>query len=499
MKSLATAALAAGLLTLTSALQLVQRDAPNVIGLKTRRKIVQDPVRRDTLRRRQTVTESLDNEATLYLANVSLGTPAQNIRLHIDTGSSDLWANSRSSRICTFRGDPCSGSGTYDANSSSTYKFVSSDFNVSYVDGSGSSGDYATDTINIGGKALERFQFGIGYESSSPEGILGIGYVADEAQVNRVNQKSYSNLPQAMVDGGLIQSNAYSLWLDDVEASTGSILFGGVDIDKYHGQLQSLPIQKEFDQYSEFIITLSGMSLSNQGKNTSLTTDLPTAVLLDSGSSLTYLPNDLTTAIYNTLQVSYSNREQTALADCSLAERNITLDFTFTSPTISVPISELIINAETAASGNSNRQDPNSQNGGGSSYSGSNGGSQCIFGIAPAEGSTAVLGDTFLRSAYVVYDLANNEISLAQTNFNSTDSHVSEIGKGTRSVPNATPVANAVQAAVSETGGARIAGVTGTATVGGSTATGRNSAVSTRVSYGALVLAAGIAVAFLLA
>ena len=490
MKRLVTTILTVGLLSAVSAVQLIQRNAPNVVGLATQRRAVRNPIKRDGIRRRQTVTESLDNEATLYFANVSLGTPAQDLRLHIDTGSSDLWAIAKSSRICSYRGDPCSTSGTYDANSSSTYKYVSDKFTVSYVDGSGASGDYATDDLSIGGKTVKALQFGIGYNSSSTEGILGIGYAADESQVNQGNRKGYSNLPQAMADGGLIQSNAYSLWLDDIESSTGSILFGGVDTDKYHGQLQTLPIQKEFDQYAEFIITLSEMSLNNDGKITNFTTDLPTAVILDSGSSLTYLPNDLTSAIYNILQVSYSDREQTPFADCSLADQNITLDFTFTSPTISVPISELIINGETSDS--SDRQDPNSQ--GGSGSSGGNDGSLCIFGIAPSEGATAVLGDTFLRSAYVVYDLANNEISLAQTNFNSTETHVSEISSGTAGVPGATSVVSAVEAAVSETGGARIAGVTGTITAGGSAATAGSGASSWRVSYTLLALAASIVV-----
>ena len=351
-------------------------------------------------------------------------------------------------------------------------------------------GDYATDTLGIGGKTLKDLQFGIGYESTSAEGILGIGYTANEAQVNRANQKEYSNLPQAMADSGLIQSNAYSLWLDDLEASTGSILFGGVDTDKYHGELQSLPIQKVDDQYAEFIITLSSMSLGSDGKNTSLKTDLPTAVILDSGSSLMYLPNDLTAAIYNALHVTYSNREETAFADCSLADQNITLDFTFSAPTISIPISELIIDGDPSDSDDD--ENPNPQNGGSSSSAGGSDGSLCIFGIAPAEGSTAVLGDTFLRSAYVVYDLNNNQISLAQTKFNSTGTHVSEIGSGSSSVPGATSVSDAIQAAVSETGGARIAGVTGTVTAGGSSATGTSGAISTRGSYTALTLAVSI-------
>jgi len=106
-------------------------------------------------------------QATLYFANASLGTPPQKLRLHIDTGSSDLWTNAASSGLCKSKGDPCSISGTYDANSSSTYKFVSSDFNISYVDGSGATGDYATDTLHIGGQDLANLQFGIGYRSSS--------------------------------------------------------------------------------------------------------------------------------------------------------------------------------------------------------------------------------------------------------------------------------------------------------------------------------------------
>src|SRR6202034_2435317 len=42
-----------------------------------------------------------------------------------------------------------------------------------------------------------------------------------------------------------------------------------------------------------------------------------------------------------------------------------------------------------------------------------------------AAGQDPILfGDTFLRSAYVVYDLQENSIGLAQTNFNATDSNI---------------------------------------------------------------------------
>lgn len=57
-------------------------------------------------------------------------------------------------------------------------------------------------------------------------------------------------------------------------------------------------------------------------------------------------------------------------------------------------------------------------------------------------------GDTFLRSAYVVYDLDNQEISLGNTLFNVTDSTIREIGTGKSAVPDATGAASAVTAAL---------------------------------------------------
>jgi hypothetical protein len=53
----------------------------------------------------------------------------------------------------------------------------------------------------------------------------------------------------------------------------------------------------------------------------------------------------------------------------------------------------------------------------------------CTFGIAPALDTPIQLGASFMRSAYVVFDIDNNEISLAQTNFDANGTNVLEIGK----------------------------------------------------------------------
>ncbi len=295
------------------------------------------------------------------------------------------------------------------------------------MDGSGAAGDYVTDTFSIGGTTLDKLQFGIGYTSSSSEGILGIGYQINEVQVGRAGKAAYNNLPAQLVADGVIQSNAFSLWLNDLSASTGSILFGGVDTSKYHGTLETLPIQQESGYYAEFLITLTEVTLGN----TVIAKNQAQAVLLDSGSSLTYLPDAMTEAIYQEVSAEYSSADGAAFVPCSLAENTTTLDFTFSSPTISIPMSELVIPATSTD---------------GRPLVTADGTKVCLFGIAPAGSSTSVMGDTFIRSAYLVYDLANNEISIAQTNFNATASNVVEITSGTSAVPDATLVQNSVTA-----------------------------------------------------
>lgn len=194
------------------------------------------------------------------------------------------------------------------------------------------------------------------------------------------------------------------------------------------------------------------------------------------------------------MDVQYSQQDAAAFASCDLVNENITLDFSFTSLTIPLPISELVLSIDSVEEGRAN---PNSSdNSEGSYISGGSDENICLFGIAPSQGTTPVLGDTFLRSAYVVYDLANNEISLAQTDFNSKSTHVVEIAKGTGSAPDAIRMISAVEAPVSQSGGARIPTVSGTVT-GGSIPTGTNSAGSSHVPYKMLAAAAGLWVALI--
>lgn len=431
------------------AINLVKRGDDAVLPRRVvehaiQRKPIRDPLLRDRLRMRKrkrdtTLSVLLNNEETLYFMNATIGTPPQRFRLHLDTGSSDLWVNVPESKLCSENGAPCSVSGTYSARDSSTYTYINSDFNITYVDGSGSSGDYVADTIKIGDVSLRDQQFGLGYISSSQEGILGIGYPINEVFAQYNGGRTYPNIPQSLLNNGHINTNAYSLWLNDLDASAGSILFGGVNTGKFTGSLKTVPIIKTHGIHAEFIIALT--AVGRNGKTGSIARNQAIPALLDSGSSLMYLPNDITQSIYDAVGASYDNSQGAAFVDCDLANSDDTIDFTFSSPTIRVAMNELVIEAGV------DRGRP-----------------VCILGIGPAGSSTPVLGDTFLRSAYVVYDMTANEISLAQTNFNSTSDNILEITNAT-GIPDATAVSSAVTSVAVESGGARIGTGIGSATV----------------------------------
>ncbi|MCJ1319076.1 hypothetical protein MMC15_004409 [Xylographa vitiligo] len=367
-----------------------------------------------------------------YYANVSVGKPAQNVALQIDTGSSNLWINSATSTFCSTAGNCAYGS--YNVNASSTSQYVNSKFNVTYIGADGASGDFVTDNFQIGNSTVNGLQFGVGNNSTTAQNVWGIGYGNSNELVSAAYQ--YPNTPLQMVKSGLINAPAYSVYLNDIQSRTGSILFGGVDTACYQGELQSVPIIPYQGNYTILQVTLNSVNTTTNGSlNTTSSTDLPQVAVLDTGASGVLLPTDIAQQIWLTFGVTYSNANGLASCPCSLANSTGTVDFGFSGIKVSVPISEFVrpYRGNTAPSPGS-----------------------CLFDVQPllTYGSYApiLLGDPFLRSAYVVYNLGNNEISIAQTVFNAQTSNIMEIMNGTTGVPNASNATNIVTAVPTPTG-----------------------------------------------
>ncbi len=419
--------------------QPVPASKPNVLSFdvdrQVRRSIEAGQVPR--LRKRaSTLSASLDNAQVLYFINLTLGTPPQKFRVQLDTGSSDLWVLGQQSDLCTQQPAQCQVSGTFNHSVSSTFKEVSNNFQIVYGDGSYAEGIYATDTLGIGGQTIDTLQFGIGQRVTATEGIMGLGFAALEASVATTQGsgptggtlQGYSTLVEHLASSGRIASRAYSLWLNDVGASLGQILFGGIDTAKFTGPLMSMPMDKTqgSSNATEFFVTLTGIGLTNaNGQSNSLTIS-NTPALLDSGTSYVYLPQSVIDQILQNIPAQMNKQLGLyVLPNCNLQNYNGSIDFSFSNLKIRVPLSEIIVNGYFSD---------------GTAISYADGSPACILStLSDSSSGFIVLGDTFLRSAYVVYDLENQQIAMAQTDFNATGSNVVEISN---SIPSASSVSS---------------------------------------------------------
>ncbi|KAK9779781.1 putative Aspartic peptidase domain-containing protein [Seiridium cardinale] len=401
-----------------------------------------------------TYSEVITNEETRggYFATVAIGTPSQNLTLQLDTGSSDIWVPSSSASVCETSGRASSSSSSsgctfgsflcaVDSADSTTYTVVGEgEFSIAYVDGSSSKGDYFTDNFEIGAASLTNVTMGLGEETDIAYGLVGIGYAINEAIVGTEQSYSaaYDNLPVQMQNEGLIATNAYSLWLNDLDASTGSILFGGIDTGKYEGDLSRIDVIPDgtSGRYSSFMVYLTSLTANSSSGSDSLSSSaFPIPVVLDSGTTLSYLPTDLAKQVWEEVGAIYSSDVGSAVLPCSMASSKGQFVFQLggsNGPTISVGMDELVLSLVTSGTG------PTFTSG---QYSGKE---ACQFGIQNFSSDPFLLGDTFLRSAYVVYDLTNNQIGIAKTDFNSTTSNVVAFASAGAEIPSATAVANQV-------------------------------------------------------
>lgn len=154
--------------------------------------------------------------------------------------------------------------------------------------------------------------------------------------------------------------------------------------------------------------------------------------VLDSGSTICLLPADQTERIQREFGVVAIDGLLTPYVDCAWGGEKgdgYSFDFKFEGKVIRVPLSEMVIDAF-ASWQDELMRDPEARRLFGDWES------ICIFGI----GSTAnfgfegdgftLLGATFLRSAYVVYDLANEQIGIAQAKFDSDETDLVDIEQG---------------------------------------------------------------------
>ncbi|KAI1489251.1 Asp-domain-containing protein [Biscogniauxia mediterranea] len=311
-----------------------------------------------------------------YFSDISIGTPPQEFKVILDTGSSNLWVPSSSCGSIA-----CYLHSKYDSSSSSTYKKNGTEFEIRY--GSGSlSGFVSQDTLTIGDITVQNQDFaeatsepGLAFAFGRFDGILGLGF--DRLSVNGIVPPFYQMVNQKLLDDAV-----FAFYLSGENGGDDSeVVFGGVDPDHYTGKITEIPLRRK--AYWE--VDFDSISFGDE------TAELEnTGVILDTGTSLIALPTDLAELLNKEIGAKKSFNGQYTV-DCSV--RDSLPDISFRLSGYDFPITPYDYILEVQGS--------------------------CIstfMGMdfpAPV-GPLAILGDAFLRKWYSIYDLGKGTVGLAK-------------------------------------------------------------------------------------
>lgn len=294
----------------------------------------------------------------------------------------------------------CTSFGSFNTDTSDSFKVNSSAdaFSISYADGTFAEGYWAQDTLGLGSANILDANFAVVNYTDLGFGVFGIGLEGLESTFTGYSSGyTYQNVPVQLKAQGVIHKTLYSLYLNTADALKGSVLFGAVDHAKYSGTLQTVPVVNVYAQYYDnpirLDVVLDSITLESSSLNVSVTSSHIPA-LLDSGTTFTYLPTSILSAFVSLMSGSYSLSAGLYRVSCNYDSSSLYAIFNFSGAEIKVPLSDLIV-----------------------TYS-----SQCYLGVLEQSSTAggyeyAVLGDNFLRNAYLVYDLEDYQVSLAQAKY----------------------------------------------------------------------------------
>jgi len=312
-----------------------------------------------------------------YFSDISIGTPPQQFKVVLDTGSSNLWVPSSECNSIA-----CYLHSKYDHSSSSTYKKNGSSFEIRY--GSGElSGFVSQDTLQIGDLKVKNQDFaeatsepGLAFAFGRFDGIMGLGY--NTISVNGIVPPFYN-----MLDQGLLDEPVFSFYLSDTndESSESEAMFGGVNTDHYTGKLTKIPLRRK--AYWE--VDLDAITF---GDDTAEMDD--TGVILDTGTSLIALPSTMAELLNKEIGAKKSYNGQYTV-ECDKRDSLPDLTFTLTGHNFTIGPYDYILEVQGSCI---------------SSFMGMD--------FPEPVGPLAILGDAFLRKWYSVYDLGTNSVGLAK-------------------------------------------------------------------------------------
>lgn len=316
----------------------------------------------------------------MYTGAVQVGTPAVSYDLVFDTGSADMWLFAAASLkpildYVTY----------YDYSQSSTSRVSTTSWSIQYGKGA-SKGNLVSDRVQLSDRSASGFTFAQATSYSedfeSPamplDGLLGLAF-------QQVNSAGTPTLIDALKSAGQITERVFSFYLTTDNPEGSEFILGMPDLAMTRGNLTF------FDLASSTGMWLLSMQAVMIGSTTSFCTS-GCAVLLDTGTSFIGMP----VAAFN----SFATRVNAARSDCLIDSGSGLIRCSRNTadglPSMSFSIQGSLFTVE------------------GSDYF-----EDGILGFMSIDISTSsgssfwILGDTFLKTYYTVYDMDNRKIGIA--------------------------------------------------------------------------------------
>jgi len=336
-----------------------------------------------------------------------------------DTGSSDLWIPAGE---CRLESSNCALKSTFDKSASSTYAEVrpgsKSEFSIMY--GSGPvSGTYGVDDVTLADDytsagqtfALAEHTDGLGrlYDAAKFDGILGLAFPS----LSR--NPGVNTLIPNLKEQGVLERAMFAFYLGDEE--DGELAVGGYDESKIVGDVTWVDLLTP----SYWLVKMDGVRFG------SAVISADSAGIMDTGTSLIYAPQSRASAMADQLNAQYADQVGLYLINCKIDVPD--LEFTVGGKSVIVPGEDLVIKDDTglycflAVSimrfGDAEGDVDAKLDGeleeevvdGVKRSVGARGGMEPI----PPEynGNVWLMGDSFLRQFYSIYDYENQKFGLA--------------------------------------------------------------------------------------
>nr|AOR51687.1 aspartic peptidase [Phaffia rhodozyma] len=373
-----------------------------------------------------------------YSASVSIGTPAQEFYLLLDTGSADLFI------VGSSCDSSCSGLTTWDPTSSSTYTNESTAFEITYGSGD-ASGYLVSDTVSLAGISETSQTLAVvteissGLLSSPLSGIMGMGFEA---------LSSSNSVPWWQAESSTWTSKVFAFELaryrniataTDFETQGGYIDLGALNASHYSGDVNyitcsaqtywEIPVSGLSVEGTSIDISISSTSSSSSKSSSSSST--PQAAI-DTGTTMISVTTTVAAAVYAAISgssaMTESGYEGYYEYPCS---SSVNISLTFGDITYTIDPDDFNIGALDSQ------------------------GTSCLGGIYGSDLDSTVdwiIGDTFLKNVYSVYSYSGTTTG-SQVGFASL-ADGSTVSTGSASTTNSSTSSSSSNSSSSSTSGA---------------------------------------------